>query len=119
MVQRTGVRGISRYGRASQGVRLMNIKDDDRVSAVALVVEDTAETAAQVAAEQGPVDAGETTAQPAYIDPAQSDDAVIADVDGNGTGPSAGDGSVPEAEADGDHDGSGEPASDDPEDGDE
>jgi DNA gyrase subunit A len=101
MVQRTGVRGISRYGRASQGVKLMNIKDDDRVSAVALVVEDSAETAAQVAAEDGPVDAGETTAQPAYIDPAQSDDAVIADVDGNGATPS-GDGYGPAADADAD-----------------
>jgi DNA gyrase subunit A len=40
MVQRTSVRGISRYGRASQGVRLMNLKDDDVVSAVALVVDD-------------------------------------------------------------------------------
>ena len=40
MVQRTSVRGISRYGRASQGVRLMNLKDDDIVSAVALVVDD-------------------------------------------------------------------------------
>jgi DNA gyrase subunit A len=99
MVQRTGVRGISRYGRSSQGVKLMNIKDDDRVSAVALVVEDSAETAAQVAAEDGPVDAGETTAQPPYIDPAQSDDAVIADVDGNGGAPS-GDGSGPAADAD-------------------
>jgi len=39
MVQRTGVRGISRYGRASQGVRLMNLRDDDQVSAVALVVD--------------------------------------------------------------------------------
>src|SRR3954462_4280679 len=39
MVQRTSVRGISRYGRLSQGVRLMNIRDDVRVSAVALVVE--------------------------------------------------------------------------------
>jgi DNA gyrase subunit A len=39
MVQRTGVRGISRYGRLSQGVRLMNLKEGDRVSAVALVVE--------------------------------------------------------------------------------
>src|SRR4051794_3279496 len=39
MVQRTGVRGISRYGRLSQGVRLMNMKEEDRVSAVALVVE--------------------------------------------------------------------------------
>ena len=39
MVQRTGVRGISRYGRMSQGVRLMNMKEGDRVSAVALIVE--------------------------------------------------------------------------------
>jgi DNA gyrase subunit A len=39
MVQRTSVRGINRYGRASQGVRLMNLKDDDVVSAVALVVD--------------------------------------------------------------------------------
>ena len=39
MVQRTAVRGISRYGRLSQGVRLMNMRDDDRVSAVALIVE--------------------------------------------------------------------------------
>ncbi len=39
MVQRTPVRGINRYGRASQGVRLMNLKDDDIVSAVALVAE--------------------------------------------------------------------------------
>jgi DNA gyrase subunit A len=39
MVQRTSVSGISQMGRATQGVRVMNIKDDDRVSAVALVVE--------------------------------------------------------------------------------
>src|SRR5215203_845269 len=39
MVQRTGVRGISRYGRASQGVKVMNVRDDDQVSAVALVVD--------------------------------------------------------------------------------
>jgi DNA gyrase subunit A len=43
MVQRTSVRGISRYGRASQGVRVMNIRDDDQVSAVALVAESTSE----------------------------------------------------------------------------
>ncbi len=42
MVQRTSVRGINRYGRASQGVRVMNIRDDDQVSAVALVVESEA-----------------------------------------------------------------------------
>ena len=39
MVQRTSVREINRYGRASQGVKLMNIREDDQVSAVALVVE--------------------------------------------------------------------------------
>ena len=39
MVQRTSVKGISRMGRATQGVKVMNIADDDRVSAVALVVE--------------------------------------------------------------------------------
>ena len=45
MVQRTSVSGISRMGRPTQGVRVMNIKEDDRVSAVALVVEsDTAAT---------------------------------------------------------------------------
>jgi DNA gyrase subunit A len=49
MVQRTSVRGISRYGRASQGVRVMNIRDDDQVSAVALVVESDSATEADVA----------------------------------------------------------------------
>ncbi len=39
MVQRTAVRGISQQGRSATGVRVMNVKDDDRVSAVALVVE--------------------------------------------------------------------------------
>jgi DNA gyrase subunit A len=39
MVQRTAVSGISRMGRPTQGVRVMNLKKGDRVSAVALVVE--------------------------------------------------------------------------------
>src|SRR3954467_15236858 len=39
MVQRTPASGISVMGRPTQGVKVMNIKDDDRVSAVALVVE--------------------------------------------------------------------------------
>jgi DNA gyrase subunit A len=43
MVQRTGVRGINRYGRAAQGVRVMNLRDGDEVSAVALVVETEAD----------------------------------------------------------------------------
>jgi len=39
MVQRTSVRGISQQGRAATGVRVMNVRDDDCVRAVALVVE--------------------------------------------------------------------------------
>jgi DNA gyrase subunit A len=39
MVQRTSVSGISQMGRSTQGVKVMNIKGDDCVSAVALVVE--------------------------------------------------------------------------------
>jgi DNA gyrase subunit A len=51
MVQRTGVRGISKQGRPSQGVRVMNLRDDDVVSAVALVMETN--TSAQVQTELG------------------------------------------------------------------
>jgi DNA gyrase subunit A len=47
MVQRTGVRGINRYGRAAQGVRLMNLKDDDTVSAIALVADTGPEDVAE------------------------------------------------------------------------
>jgi DNA gyrase subunit A len=39
MVVRQAVRGISRQGRDATGVRVVNIKDEDRVSAVAVVVE--------------------------------------------------------------------------------
>jgi DNA gyrase subunit A len=41
MVQRTRAGGISQMGRPTQGVKVMNMKDDDVVSAVALVVEDS------------------------------------------------------------------------------
>jgi DNA gyrase subunit A len=41
MVQRTRAGGISQMGRATQGVRVMNLRED-RVSAVALVVESAA-----------------------------------------------------------------------------
>ncbi len=41
MVQRNAVGGISRMGRPTQGVRVMNLKKGDLVSAVALVVEST------------------------------------------------------------------------------
>jgi DNA gyrase subunit A len=82
MVQRTSVRGINRYGRASQGVRLMNLRDDDQVSAVALVVESEAATAAPVE---------ENGAEPLVIDGDGSEDGrvdgdgqVDGQVDGNG-----------------------------------
>ena len=39
MVQRTPAGGISQQGRSATGVRVMNLKDDDLVSAIALVVE--------------------------------------------------------------------------------
>jgi len=39
MIQRTSAAGISRQGRAATGVRVMNLKEDDLVSAAALVVD--------------------------------------------------------------------------------
>jgi DNA gyrase subunit A len=50
MVQRTSVRGISRQGRDATGVRVMNVREDDRVSAVALVVESESDDAVEAAA---------------------------------------------------------------------
>ena len=49
MVQRTSAGGISQQGRSATGVRVMNLKDEDVVSAVALVVDagDDAETKAR------------------------------------------------------------------------
>jgi len=57
MVQRTAGRGISKQGRPAQGVRVMNLREDDQVSAVALVIEQSAATAAIV--EEGPEDGPE------------------------------------------------------------
>src|SRR6201991_140814 len=56
MVQRTSVRGINRYGRASQGVKVMNLRAGDSVSAVALVVESESSTSAAVPDEELPLD---------------------------------------------------------------
>ena len=59
MVQRTDVRGIRATGRAAQGVTLMNVREEDHVSAVALVVESDGATAAVVSDEalaDGPLD---------------------------------------------------------------
>ncbi|HEY2260707.1 MAG TPA: DNA gyrase subunit A [Solirubrobacteraceae bacterium] len=96
MVQRTSVRGINRYGRSSQGVRVMNIRDDDQVSAVALVVESEAATAAPVADDQLPLDAADTDAadpDAADFDAADTDavDTDAADTDTDGTAPSSDD----------------------------
>jgi DNA gyrase subunit A len=55
MVQRTAVSGINRYGRSAQGVKVMNIREEDEVSAVAVVVDSGGATAATV---EGAVDAG-------------------------------------------------------------
>src|SRR3984957_2086182 len=52
MVQRTAAGGISQQGRCATGVRVMNLKDDDVVSAVALVVDAGDDVASDV--EQAP-----------------------------------------------------------------
>ena len=60
MVQRTAAGGINRYGRAAQGVKVMNVKDEDVVSAIALVVDADEEPAA---GDEGP-EQPELTAEP-------------------------------------------------------
>ncbi len=83
MVQRTGVRGVSKQGRPAQGVRLMNLREDDQVSAVALVMEAAADTSAEVAEELPPIEApaleddADETVEPA--EPPELDDADDAD----------------------------------------
>ncbi|MEA2228174.1 MAG: gyrase subunit, partial [Solirubrobacteraceae bacterium] len=56
MVQRTGVRGISQQGRSATGVRVMNVREDDLVRAVALVVESEGDDAAAQLELGGPED---------------------------------------------------------------
>jgi len=65
MVQRTKAGGISQMGRATQGVRVMNLRDDDRVSAVALVIESSASVADEASAAE---EAGEPTVTAASSD---------------------------------------------------
>jgi len=62
MVQRTAAGGISRQGRSATGVRVMNLKDDDVVSAVALVVEGEDAEEAQGVQEGMTLDAAQTPA---------------------------------------------------------
>src|ERR1700759_2508003 len=57
MVQRTAAGGISQQGRSATGVRVMNLKDEDLVSAVALVVDAGDEAATGEDAAPGAVEA--------------------------------------------------------------
>ncbi len=86
-VQRISVRDISRYGRASQGVRLMNIREDDQVSAVALVVEsEPAADDAPAIAESAPLADAPTqadeTAEEGPHPEALDEDLDLGDIDG-------------------------------------
>ncbi len=71
MVQRTNAGGISQMGRATQGVRVMNLRDDDRVSAVALVIESSATVADEASAVE---EAGEPTVKASGADGDASSD---------------------------------------------
>ena len=65
MVQRTNAGGISSMGRATQGVKVMNVREDDRLSAVALVVESSEGASASASAPTLPdADAGGDGAGP-------------------------------------------------------
>jgi DNA gyrase subunit A len=89
MVQRTGVRGISQQGRSATGVRVMNVRDEDCVRAVALVVE--SEPDASEADEDAPVELG------------PEGNGALAEVsEGSGDAPAGEDGEDADAPADGD-----------------
>jgi DNA gyrase subunit A len=78
MVQRNAVSGISRMGRATQGVRVMNLKSGDRVSAVALVVESTDQNG------NGATAAGTHVEDEAPTAATVADEAAAAEAAGNG-----------------------------------
>jgi DNA gyrase subunit A len=90
MVQRTSVKGISQQGRSATGVRVMNVKDDDSVSAIALVVESTSESREaedeQPGVGQIPLDVVEQVL-PADGDVAQPGDPLVEDDLERGDGP--------------------------------
>jgi DNA gyrase subunit A len=74
IVQRTGVRGINRYGRASQGVRVMKLREGDEVSAVALVMESQADDAAEVEAAEAGGDEAVVAVEAPDAEPTPDDD---------------------------------------------
>ena len=78
MVQRNAVGGISRMGRPTQGVRLMNLKKGDLVSAVALVVESTDQNG------NGASASGTTVEGEAPTEATLADEAAAAEAAGNG-----------------------------------
>jgi DNA gyrase subunit A len=63
MVQRTSAAGISQQGRSATGVRVMNLKDDDLVSAVALVVDAGEDQVASLGEDESPLDADNASRQ--------------------------------------------------------
>jgi DNA gyrase subunit A len=75
MVQRTSVRGINRYGRTSQGVRVMNLREGDEVSAVALIVE--SEAAVEAVDGEPLVDVDPLVDDSDVIEPDPDDDSTL------------------------------------------
>jgi DNA gyrase subunit A len=99
MVQRTSVRGISKVGRPGQGVRVMNLREDDVVSAVALVMETNTSAQVQAGIAEGAEDTLDSVAGDA--DGSSLDgSAPEAVVDDTGDADSDGDSPEPEPEAD-------------------
>jgi len=88
MVQRTSVTGISRMGRATQGVRVMNLKAGDRVSAVALVVESSSAAAAAESdnGDEGAGELAEGEQGAAEVAVAMAEDALEAEAAGEAAG---------------------------------
>jgi DNA gyrase subunit A len=85
MVQRTGVKGISSQGRPAQGVRLMNLRDDDVVSAVALVMESEADTAASAADDQAELPEQANGESPEPVDETAGPTAELPEPDDDGS----------------------------------
>jgi DNA gyrase subunit A len=79
MVQRIAVKDIRPLGRNTQGFRLMNIKDEDAVSAVALVVESDAPATTEVG-EPVSLDASGDADEPVLLD-ADGPDVIGVDPD--------------------------------------
>jgi DNA gyrase subunit A len=102
------VRGIRQTGRSAQGVTLMNVREDDRLSAVALVVESEASTSAVVADDGLVDDVLVDGAAPAELDDdvlvddegADIEDDEAADVDADASGDGSGNGAAPPLDED-------------------